>query len=359
MVEQVSRELVSFFECLIKVSGGVIGTALSGGYDTRLMLAILRSLGHTPYMYVYGHLNSSDVNIATMISRGEHLPLEHIDKSEFKPQTSDSFASCIEQQIYFFDGIKPLGIVDDGSDLTSRFDRANKANLQLNGAGGEIYREIWNLSDRNINLLDFIKMRFDRGTYEFCHSPFDTHVFFETLSQKIQHILQIDRSWLTRREAEILFPFLRNYFASANNAANNQISYSLIPFMEPKFIFPSLDIPIKYKYCGEFQAKLIKLLDPDLAKYPSSYGINFFDPIPFQYKLLRSIERNIPLKLRLLKRSFVKPSGKPPYFYEKEYLGAIVDLKNPKISQFVNLDKINDTELYSRALSIELLLSKI
>jgi hypothetical protein len=358
-VDRVAADLSDYFQTLLTVFGGSIGSAVSGGYDTRLMLAILRHLGHVPYLYVYGKDNSSDVSVAKQICSGEHLSLEHIDKSTFARPSPDEFAAIMERQVYFFDGIKPLGIIDDGSDLYTRFDRADKATLQLNGAGGEIYREIWNLSDHNVDLLDFLRMRFDRGSYAFCRPSFNETHFFTVLGNKVREILDIDRSWLTRIEAEKLFPFLRNYFAATNNAANNQISYSLIPFMEPKFIYPSFDIPIPYKYCGEFQAKLIKALDPALAKYPSSYGINFFDPVPAKYRLLRMAERNIPLKIRLLKRSAVKSSETKPYYFNEDYIGNIIDMKNLQISDLVDVDKLDNPELLSRALSVELLLSKL
>ncbi|MFM8331881.1 MAG: hypothetical protein ACKN9T_09345 [Candidatus Methylumidiphilus sp.] len=359
IVERVAGDLGNYFRTLAENFTAPIGSALSSGYDSRLMLAALRHLGHTPYLHVYGKPNSDDVVVAKAISVGENIPVEHVDKSTFPKISPDAFAAIIEEQAYFFDCIKPVGIIDDGTDLSSRMHRASKASLQLNGGGGEIYREIWNLSDRNIGLQDFLRMRFDRGVYPFCRGPFDLDTIFANFTQKAQNIVGIERDWISRREAETLEPFLRNLFAAPNNAANNQISYSLLPFMDPSLFIPSFDIPIKHKYCGEFQARLIQFLAPTLAKYPSHYGINFSDPIPPRYRLLRLIERNIPLKIRLLKRSKISLAGPRPYYFADDYLSQVFDLSNLKVAEYVDIDKIDNPEILSRALSVELLLSHL
>jgi len=280
IAEDAARELGKYFSMLNASFSGTVGSALSGGYDSRPMIALLRQAGNTPYLYVYGDANSSDVTVAKEISNSENFNLEHIDKGALPQISPEAFVEKMEHDIYFFDGIKPLRIFDDGSDLATRLQRADNASLQLNGAGGEIYREIWNLNDRRINLVRFLKLRYDRGSYDFCQPSFDVDEYFARIAKKVRKTLDIERDWITRREVEMLFPFLRNLFAAPNNAANSQISDSLIPFMEPIFIFPSFDIPVRLKYYERLQAEIIKRVDPILAGYKSSYGINFRTPFP-------------------------------------------------------------------------------
>src|SRR5262249_24927246 len=265
----IAEQLLRYFRILGKAFGNSIGTALSGGYDSRLMLALLRRTENTPIVYVYGSSDSSDVKVAKAIARGEGIKLEHIDKRSFPKVGPEEIGRSVERELYFFDGIKPLGLFDDGTDLATRFDRASKATLQLNGAGGEIYREIWNIGNRKTDLVTFLRMRFDRRVYSFCRNSFELSDYFEQFAAKVRRSLGFDRSWIARREAEMLFPFLRNWFAAPNNAANNQISYSLLPFMEPEFILQSFELPIHFKYCGKLEANLIKAIDPALARYNS------------------------------------------------------------------------------------------
>jgi hypothetical protein len=184
--------------------------------------------------------------------------------------------------------------------------------------------------------------------------------YFARFAEKVRKTLDIERNWITRREVEMLFPFLRNLFAAPNNAANSQISDSLIPFMEPIFIFPSFDIPVRLKYYGRLQAEIIKRVDPILAGYKSSYGINFSDAIPAKYRFKRMVERHIPLAIRQLKRR-ISPAGYGhiPYYMSEEYIKCLMDTNDLQISEFVDINKINNPEILSRALSIELLLAQL
>ena len=337
-----------------------IGAALSGGYDSRLMLALLRHVGATPYLYVYGSDSDDDVRVARAIAAAEGLAVQHIDKGCLPRIAVADYAAQVRHDLFLFDGIKPLGTLDDGSDLATRRQRARKAALQLNGAGGEIYREIWNLGDRRVGLDRFLRMRFDRGDYDFCRAPFDSDAYFDRFGAKVRGLLGIDRPWLERREAEMLFPFLRNLFAAPNNAANNQISPSVVPFMEPALIYPSFDVPIRYKYCGELQARIIARLDPSLARHDSAYGINFVDPVPLGYRTRRTLERHIPLWLRLAKRRLARNTARiPPYYLGAEYLASVLDLERLRIGEWLDVRRIGDPEVLNRALSVELLLNNL
>lgn len=357
VVRNMEQSLCAYFETLGHAFGGKVGSALSGGYDTRLMLALIRKMGLDAYLHVYGDDDASDVVVAKTIAGGEGISLEHVDKSVFPDQDPDEFSSGMESRLYFFDGLNPLGIIDDGRDIGTRLDRAKQASLQLNGAGGEIYREVWNLSDGRVDIDKFIRARFDRGAYPFCRSSFDRYNYFSSFGDKVKGKLEIDRSYLERNEAELMFALVRNVFAANNNSSNNQVSYALLPFMEAQFVFPSATIPIKYKYYGQLQAALINSIDPDLAKYNSSYGIDFSSPVPTSYKLKCVLERHVPLPVRLFKRKMADRHQQVwPYLLSERYLGRIVDLNNLQVSEFIDISKIRDAEIFTRALSIELLL---
>lgn len=358
IVRDVGDSLCSYFETLGRAFGGRVGSALSGGYDTRLMLALIRKIGIKPYLHVYGDADSSDVLVAKAIADGENIALEHIDKASFPVQSPEQFSRDMESRLYFFDGLNPLGIIDDGRDISTRLDRARHASLQLNGAGGEIYREVWNLPDRRVSVRKFVKARFDRAAYEFCGSGFRPKDYFSKFEEKVKRKLGIDRSYLERNEAEMMFALLRNVFAANNNSSNNQVSHALLPFMEPRFVLPAARIPITYKYSGRFQAELIKAIDPELSTYRSSYGIDFSSQIPGTYKLKRAIERHVPLTVRLLRRKMAdRKKVAWPYLLGKEYLDRIIDLSDLRVSEFIDVSKIRDPEIFTRALSIELVLN--
>lgn len=360
LVDAIAGEHRDYYAVLARLFHADIGAALSGGYDSRHMLALLRQAGETPYLYVYGAPDSPDVVVARHIARDESLALDHTDKGGAPKIDAGRLQETVERDFYFFDGIKPLGLIDDGSDLDTRFARARRAALQLNGAGGEIYREIWNIGDRSCSMIEFLKMRFDCGDYRFCRGKFDVNGYFSRFAEKVRSILDTKGDTLSRSQAEMLFPFLRNKFAQANNLANSQISHSLLPFMESRFVFPSFAIPIRYKYCGEIHAALIRAAYPSLGRYRSAYGINFSGEIPLRYRLRKALERQLPLRVRLMKRSRGVARAQPmPYFLARPYVDAIVDLKRMNVADYVDVSRISSPEVFSRALSVELLLSRL
>ncbi len=360
-VTRIESDLLAYFKMLGIAFNKSIGSALSGGYDTRLMLAIMRKVGIEPVLHVYGSSRDSDVSVAKAIAAGEGLKLDHTDKAGKPVADPEEYRALIQNQFYFFDGLKSMGVFDNGSDLETRLERAAKALLQLNGAGGEIYREIWNVPDKSLSIRNFLQRRYDFADYSFCHDHFHKDDFFGQLVEKTKSILNIDGPRLSRQNMEMMFPFLRNKFAASNNSVNNQISPALLPFVEPRIIFPSFDIPIRWKYFGRFNAALCRSADPSIAAYMSGYRYNFQDP-PTLARMLRTIaEMQAPLSLRILKRRR-ESRGMPlnrPLFLSSQYLDTIFSNRPLQVSEFVDLSAIRDPEQLSRALSVELTISDV
>jgi len=160
-VTMVSRNLISYFKILKSAFDNKVASSLSGGYDTRLMLALTRKVGISPYFFVYGGRNSIDVKIAKAIAQGEKFELDHIDKSKYPKVARRDFYEMIENNFFLFDGFGAVGIFDNGSDIDTRIDRVKKAHLHLNGGGGEIFRRTWRFSDkRKINIENFLKNKY-------------------------------------------------------------------------------------------------------------------------------------------------------------------------------------------------------
>ena len=88
-VDRVVAALDPVFDSIVGSAGDRIDTAISGGYDSRLILALLRARGVRPRLHVYGSDADSDVRIARQICAGEGLTLEHIDKSRLKLPAAD------------------------------------------------------------------------------------------------------------------------------------------------------------------------------------------------------------------------------------------------------------------------------
>ncbi|MBN1268725.1 MAG: hypothetical protein JXB04_03995 [Kiritimatiellae bacterium] len=356
LLDQVRENLRDYFRMLGEAFAGSFTSALSGGYDSRLLLAILRELGYAPHLYVYGGADHPDVRVAKAVAAGEGLALQHVDKDAAPRVPPDRWRDLVERDFHFFDGLKATGVFDNGTDYETRRARAAAAKLQLNGAGGEIYREIWNLPDRGLSIGRFLRARYDFGDFGFCTDRFDQRDFFARLEEKVQRLLGIDRRRISRVELEMLFPLLRNRFAGANTSINNQLGPAILPFMEPRFVEQSYAIPIRFKQYGCFNAALIRSLDPALARYPSAYGFNFSDPPSAAMKLKAVLRQNVPVGLRLRRRRSRHVGRDRPYYLAGDYQRELFGARELAIREYLDPGRIHDPVKRARALTVELLI---
>ncbi|CAN0509161.1 unnamed protein product, partial [Laminaria digitata] len=121
--EHVERNLANlhrYYDAIAACFGDRVDTALSGGYDSRLTLALLQSHGIKPFIHVYGNDSDADVQIAKAISAGEGFALEHQDKSKFPPIGEGDFAEAVYRNLFSFHGHPPDGLFDNGTDWPTR-----------------------------------------------------------------------------------------------------------------------------------------------------------------------------------------------------------------------------------------------
>jgi hypothetical protein len=120
LAEHLERNLANlrrYYAALASAFGDNIDTALSGGYDSRLTLALLREAGVAPSLHVYGRDEDADVRIAKAIAAAEGFSLEHVDKSAAAPVDPDAFAETIARNHLMFHGHPPDGIFENGAEI--------------------------------------------------------------------------------------------------------------------------------------------------------------------------------------------------------------------------------------------------
>lgn len=360
----VVRQLTGYFGSLKENLNNSICSALSGGYDSRLMVGLCRQVGINPLLYVYGAEDSPDVQISKLICRGEHLPLTHQNKNGLPRVTVEEFVETVSAQYHFLDAQFEDGSFDPGTDLATRRWRTAQARLQLSGVGGEIYRNYFYVSERPVEVYPLARQHFEVPALDWFTSRFHRENYLQTLAAKLKFALGVTSDRLSRRQAEMAYPALRlKYWMGSNVAANNVLSYALAPFSEPVFTFPSLGIPTRYKYCGKFEAAVLSAVAPGLAKYPSIYGFNFYDPPPVSALLKNLLMVHTPVALRpaLLQpiRRWVAKKGEFPYYLQKDYVDAVLGSGERRVSQYIHLDRTTDPKVMNRALTVELLLKDL
>jgi len=359
-VNEISFDLLKYFKEIDDAFHNQIRTAISGGFDTRLMLACLLRLGIHPQVYVNGTPNSKDIQCAEEISKGENLPLEIIHFYKWFDEIKNNYEEKIEERFFFFDGLGAGGIFDNYSDYEYRVNNPVINSLILNGAGGEIYRESWNLPNRNFSMNSYIQARYNKFDFSFCKSDFHKKEYFEVLKEKIYISMGKKSKKITRQEVEYLHP-LRYKAAHFVFTILQQLNHFLMPFLEPKFIYKSYNIPLQWKLNGKFHVALMKNIYYELVKYESAYGYNFMDPIPLRFKIKIFLDRNMPLAFRPVLRKFRKSRKLLIQKYgfsllSPKYLERIFDLNDLFIDRYIDVSLIKDQTILSRALSLEKLL---
>ena len=348
-----------YFDELIKSSETSTRIGLSGGYDSRLMLAALLSRNKLPELYVNGPPDSKDVRCAQIIAEGIGAPLDHIPYYKYYKKDSEGMIDNIQQRFFFFDGLGTNGLFDNFSDLEAKLSRPIKDITALHGAGGEIYRESWNLPDRKIRLSDFVNARYAKPEFMDVITLSSKKSYLNHLESIFSEYFDghkkisrtdIDKLHLIRHKAHQFIIMWNQYF-----------NRFFLPFLEPNFILEARTVPFKYKAGTKLNRDLISSFSTKISEYPSAYGYSFDKNIPPVPSFKAWIIRNLPLgsrsflkKLRKDKRKWIKPLGYN--FLFNEMVGDILKRNDLIISDYIDLSKVKDDILLSRTLSVEILL---
>ena len=272
--------------------------SFSGGYDSRLLLSLMRSLGYSPDLFVYGNDTSDDVAVAKNIAYKEKLNLTIIDKS-----TQNACYSLEEsmKDFYAFDGWKvEHGIFDGGIDRKDRLMRNKDGRVSINGSLGEIYRNFYYMPKSSSSLNQLVHTFYSQYDPKAFTERFNELNYENSIEKKMQNAIGIQADTSTsRNDIEKLYPYFRGRFWAGRDARlNNNFGAALFPFMHESIVKDSSSIPLSIKEMGKMQSEMIKLLDINLASYQSDYGFNFVEKKPLPYKASYFISVHKPAWLR-------------------------------------------------------------
>lgn len=358
--------LIDEFEGYKHAFGNKMVSALSGGYDSRLMLALMQAVEVDPELYVYGKPTDKDVVIAKGIAKGENLTLNHIDRSNFPPVMPDDFHRVVERTFYDLD--MESNIFSDDSDFTTRITRAMGGGLLMNGSGGEIYRDVWNWGFKYTDLYSLFRNSYDIGQID--RLGVDVNEFFRNIEVKmclmLSDFFDLEDS-ISRQQAEMIFPIYRSKFYYPTNTINNYFCSALYPFMSARVVLQSFSIPHKMKRYGEYERLLIKKLNPSLASYQSAYGYNFERGPGLKEKIMDrtysilspKVKTTIKSMTTLSKKSLFRGKRNLNLYMGESYRGRLMDINPVNMREyFTNLDKITNTKILERVFNFEYLLLK-
>src|SRR5262249_3966451 len=140
---------------------------------------------------------------------------------------------------------------------------------------------------------------------------------------------------------------------------NSRWGYSVLPFVDYRSVSTALCIPLRYKYFGNFEARLIRGADSALAKHNSNYGYNFSDDAPTSAAIGDYATYLRPPWLRRLTfrvRSRLGARPARPFLPSEPYLNRGIDGSFPYMSRYFRLDHAIPDLHWARICTLEYLL---
>ncbi len=345
----------SLFGDLAEAYGNRLRISFSSGYDSRLMLAALKSVGAQPSLFVYGKDGDTDVEVAENVAESEGLELDVIDKTYLGDAPGALSPDRQKRDFVTFDAWKVDGIFDGGEDDPDRRSRHTAGRVPLNGSLGEIYRNFFYLRDRPMALEDVASSFFSAYAPQACSERFSASDYRQTLAKAFQRELATDEPIISRAQVESLYPLVRGrYWTGRDVNLNLRFGRMFFPFMQAQLIEGTDEIPIAFKEYGQLEARIICLLDRRIASIPSGYGFAFSQPPPLRYraKLWMTLFRPPWLRRKTYRIRFAKPRPFPPYL-ERDFLEKLMDPSMPYMQRYFNIERLHDPDAFNRVATME------
>jgi asparagine synthase (glutamine-hydrolysing) len=336
---------------------------LSGGLDSRLVLAALRAEGCRPKVYVYGPATSSDVQVARSIGAAQGFEVAWLDKEQYRTVEPDEFTEQVDRNFHDYDALPNFGeLFENGGNAAARDARHAGGAMSASGGCGEVYRNFFFLPDRPTSARTVARSFFARYAVSDVTCLFDERAFLRAIEDKILDSLNRpgDRSKLPRTVVEQIYPRVRcrSLFGKEISLEGRYGAY-LMPFLDQHVAAAGLALPMGLKNAGQFEAMLLNVIDPELARQPSAYGHDFAAPPSARHRFDEWSTRVRPAWVRqksyALNRRFRAVADEHGGLLTPDYVGRVIDLDYPVMRRFFRPEAINDSGLMRRIACLEYL----
>lgn len=363
-VAEISTHLRDVFTEVAAVFPARTRMALSGGFDSRLILAGLLEAGARPELFVYGNTTSDDVLIARAVADSIGEPLEVIDKDLLSRARPPTDLDRLVANALFFDGLPNDGIHDSGADEQTRLSQTAGGYLAMNGGGGEIFRNYFYLSDRRFSATDIVRTfyrGFDRLVFRQHQDllAYENRMAASILQAVAPNIRDIQQP-LARDCVELAYPLFRcHHWMGVNNSVATRHGYFTTPLIDPVSIGLAWRLPLAWKNVGLLESRLVAHLHQGVASGMSAHGFRFTDGpgLAARFAAWRSRGRPVfarPIIGAIARR--VRRRGVTPSFFSQcralfpgDWLMDVL----------LNLEHLPDDQAFSRVLAIEVLWRKL
>lgn len=357
-IEACAAALKSVFTPVAEAYRGRTVSALSGGFDSRLVVAGLRTCGEAPEVFVYGSENDADVMVARKISGSLGLTLVATTRRDQAPNDLDACLAAIETRFHLSDGYTWGGVFEGDNEDREIERRGGHGRIHLSGGGGEIFRDFFMMADRSFSPKNLMRTFYCPIDWRTTGPAFEYAAYIEAMVAKIRALLP-GRDNLSRSEIEWLYPALRcRAWFGREISLNNAGGRALLPLLAAPVVATAARVPIRAKRYGRFEAALIAAIDPEIARFPSAYGHSFDQNPP-----LKMIADHLLTYARppLLRSSFIyglrARLKSPPADWGGYLTQRILDRVLPGaleyVPRFVDSERLTDRLQFARAMTVE------
>ena len=360
-VTQVCAELASGFRQLKRNWGGRLGMALSGGFDSRLLLSALEHVQEQPRLYVYGRAGDEDVTVARAVAKRLGRTIEVFDKSVLERDLPPLTSERLRQHQRFFDGLPLDGIFNRGTDQQTRLLQVAGDCLNLNGGGGEILRNFFYLPSRRFTAAQVVAAFYSGWFDEVFANADDRLAFVGALQDKILESLGRDSGsaaaraqLLSRTEVELVYTVFRlRWWMGRNNAVAARYGSFMTPIVTPRLVKLAAAIPIAWKDGGRLEADVITRLAPEVAAGPSAYGFSFDQGSSWRHRLNTAMTLYRPVSVRHYSLKVQRLLGRvQPVAAPQEWCHALGEAPR---SDWLNPGALNRLDQMNRLLTLQAL----
>jgi hypothetical protein len=346
-----------YFAVATQSFGDRVNCALSGGYDSRLILACLRRHGAKPRVHVYGSRPEKDVRFAREIARRECFPLDVIDKSERPIIPPAAFVEAARQNFLAADGYHYAGIFHNGAEIEESARRVRGNAIAFNGGGGEIFRNFFYLLDRNYTIREILWSFYSQFDPVTCTAAFDGASYYDGLEKKVMDLLGSAERQLPRPTVEWLYHSFRcRAWDGKVDSIASRYGYTAMPYLERSITEHASGLRLAWKNHGAYEAELIRRIDSRLAGYPSIYGHDFSGPPPRSRRVADYATYLRPPWLRRYTyrlRYMYRKSDDWPGYLASSYRDAVLPDGAVALGRLFRLSRVRDKDQFARIVSLE------
>lgn len=362
-IEECVAALKSVFVPVVKSYSGRTVSALSGGFDSRLVVASLRACGENPETFVYGPDTDVDVKVAREIAASLGLTLVTDSRRDLVPADADACLAAVKSRFLLSDGYTWGGVFSgDGEDREIER-RGGHGRIHLSGAGGEIFRDFFMMPNRSFLPESLVRTFYCPIDWRVTGPAFDYAAYVDAIVRKIRTLLP-GQGRLSRQQLEWLYPALRcrSWFGreiSLNNAGGR----ALLPLLASPVVAAAAGVSLKAKRYGRFEAALITAIDPEIARFTSAYGHSFDQSPPFRMIADHSLTYARPPLLRSVTYSLRAYFKTPPADWGGYLARSVLDRALPGkleyLHRYVNPERLTDRLQFARAMTVEFFARKL